>query len=239
MEKNNVSTYYDEYTERQIKAGISERHQRIHNKLLKFGLKPDSKVLEIGCGVGTQTKLIAEFVTKGSIVSVDISPKSIEAAKDRLRDYSNIEFFVADIALYDINVGYKFDLIVLPDVIEHIPIKDHFIIFKKFNTLLKKEGVILINIPNPYYLAWTHIHNKEALQVIDQPIYTNELVNNIYPNGFYIHFLKIYEIWTNNGDYQVIVLKKQENAIDFSPIEKEITLFDKVIFKLKLIFGIK
>jgi ubiquinone/menaquinone biosynthesis C-methylase UbiE len=222
-----------------LELGISKRNLKIQNYSIKFGLKPNDNVLEIGCGIGTQTKLLADFVKYGKITSVDISPKSIEIAKVHLKDYNQISFIAGDIANIEINENEIYDVIILPDVLEHIPIKDHQIIFKKFRKLLKKDGSIIINIPNPYYLKWCHINNKEALQIIDQPIYTNELIPNIYPNGFYISYLETYEVWVNNGDYQIIVLKKQENAINFSNIEQKVRLIDKIVYKLKLILNLK
>ena len=70
-------------------------------------------------------------------------------------------------------------------------------------------------------------NKKELLQIIDQPIYTSELVKSVYPNGLYIDELRTYSIWVKDCDYQYIVLRKNgwqdfsiENASKPSLIER-------------------
>src|SRR5687767_3324590 len=75
-----VSTYYDKLwaeLETQNKAGVNIRHLTILKNLKREGLGRNSKVLEIGCGIGTLTKLIAKNLGNGKIVGVDISPETI------------------------------------------------------------------------------------------------------------------------------------------------------------------
>lgn len=201
-----IAKWYDKFSKTQENEGINLRNKKIQEWLIKFGLKEDSKVLEIGCGIGTQTELLAEYLNeKGSILSNDLSEKSIELAKKRLRSYDNVSFLSGDIVKQ--NIEGKFDIILLPDVLEHIPIVDHNLLFKKIRHLIKPEGFILIHIPNPNYLQWCHENTPEMLQIIDQPIHTSILVENIYPNDLYIDYLETYSIWIDNNDYQIIRLK--------------------------------
>lgn len=87
MQKNDSSKntektkeYYNEYSTRQKKIGVNERHHSILKKLKKTGLKPSDSVLEIGCGIGTFTGLLSKYINKGNVLAVDLSPKSIEIA---------------------------------------------------------------------------------------------------------------------------------------------------------------
>ncbi len=81
MESIDASGFYDEYVGRQTDVGINARHRAILGWLRRSGLRPDHRLLEIGCGVGTLTELLAEALEpRGSVVGVDFSPKSIEAA---------------------------------------------------------------------------------------------------------------------------------------------------------------
>ena len=98
---------------------MNERHRRIMDWLTKAGLGATSRVLEIGCGVGTQTELIAGVVTGGHVMANDISPKSVESARQRTAHLRNVDFLVGDIV--ELRVDGSFDFIVLPDVLEHIP----------------------------------------------------------------------------------------------------------------------
>jgi trans-aconitate 2-methyltransferase len=236
MNDSKVSDFYDDFSEKQINTGVSTRNIKIHEFAIKFGLKKTDNVLEIGCGIGTQTGLLAEY-TKGfgKVTAIDISSKSVDYAKKQLKNFNNIDFLIGDIVQMKLDINNKFDVVILPDVIEHIPIEVHGKLFSILRSLIKDNGFVLIHIPNPNYLNWCHEHTKELLQIIDQPIYTDLLCSNVYPNDFYIHYLKTYEIWTNNCDYQVIVLKPKSTASNFSFKPIQATLKDRLIAKLKKI----
>lgn len=54
-----------------------------------------AKILEIGCGTGNYTALLRRKFKEAKIKALDISPKMIEVAKDKLRG-ENIGFLIAD-----------------------------------------------------------------------------------------------------------------------------------------------
>ena len=225
-----VADWYDEFTVRQIKMGINARNKRIQQWLERFGLKKSDRVLEIGCGIGTQTQLLAEYLDSDTqITALDISPKSIKVAKDRYKNYSGIKWIAADFVAHD--MSEKFDVILMPDVVEHIPVDQHRQLFKNVRKALKKEGFVLIHIPQPYYQEWCLENRPELMQVIDQPIYTDVLAQNVYSNDMYIRHLETYTIWQEQGDYQAIILKPYRNDITYS--EPPPTLMKKVQGKTK------
>lgn len=210
-----VQKFYDEWTTKQLKSGINHRHLRIFDWLKQFGLKKDHRVLEIGSGIGTVTTLILRNLSKsGSLVGLDISPKSIKLAKNALKKCQNVELHVGTIETVRINE--KFDIIVLPDVIEHIPIKDHKILFKKVDGLLKDTGFVLIHMPDPDYLQWCITNQSASLQIIDQPIFTEILLDSLRNTDLKIFYMESYSIFTLSPDYQVIVLKKK-CQLDYQP----------------------
>lgn len=232
--KNKIESYYDDFANAQVTIGINARNLEIQRWTEKFGLKKSDKVLEIGCGIGTQSELIAKFLTEGNLTSIDISSVSIDIAKDKLKEYSQIEFFVGDIVNMNFTPPNKFDMIILPDVIEHIPLESHKKLFEKLRSVLKPSGIILIHIPNPNYLQYVHENEPHLLQVLDQPIYTDILCENIYPNDLYIHYLETYSIWVDNCDYQIIILKPRSSAKSYSVIStKEKSLISKIKNKIK------
>jgi SAM-dependent methyltransferase len=189
-----------------VAVGINDRHHAIIGWLKHFGLRPGHRVLEIGCGVGTLTHLLADALgPSGSILATDLSPKSIEAAKARLSTFSNIRFAAGDVL--DVEIDGVFDVIVLPDVIEHIAIDSHPQLFKRIASWLTPDGFVLLHYPNPLYLQWLHEHRPEVLQVIDQPVHADALLASCYAAGLYLDFLQTYPIWTREGDYIVAVLR--------------------------------
>lgn len=225
-----IERYYDEYVQRQLRIGINKRHHSILDKLKKSGLKSADNVLEIGCGIGTFTRLLIKEIKDGCVVAMDISGASIQYAKDN-NSQTNLQFIHADAAKHDFG-NDLFDVIVLPDVLEHIPVELHNELFAKLSLVLKKDGFIFIHIPNPYYLQWCHENKPHLLQVIDQPITTDVLLSNTYSNGLFLDELKTYSIWVRDNDYQYIVLKKN-NCQDFNKtIEYKPSFLDKVKYKI-------
>ncbi|MBC3538141.1 class I SAM-dependent methyltransferase [Rufibacter sediminis] len=202
-----VSDFYDDYTEQQFQKGIHIRHRTILKNLKEAGLKSDSKVLEVGCGIGTVTHLIAKATPQGKVLAVDISPKSIDMARRFNQQFNHVEFAVSDMT--DFNRPEKFDFVVLPDVIEHIPLEQHPNLFQVISRHLHKKSVVAINIPHPLYLTWVREHQPELLQVIDQPIHTDELLRNTYAAGLYLHKLDSYSLFSQAEDYQWILLKQR------------------------------
>ncbi len=234
MTNSKVADWYDKFSTQQVNTGINLRHKSIHEWCLKFGLKKTDNVLEIGCGIGTQSQLIAEYLTRGKLTINDISEKSVDIAKERLKKFNNINYSKGDIIGQPIID--KFDFIILPDVIEHIPLENHFKLFEKLNGLLKDDGTILIHIPFPNYLKWVHKNKPELLQVIDQPITTDILAKNCYSNGLYIDKLITYKIWIEKNDYQILKLKKNID-IDFSEYTIKPSIKNRAYRKLSLLMS--
>lgn len=76
------------------------------------------RVLELGCGIGTDT---LSFLKAGAQVdAVDISDESIRLASDRTSEYSKVRFFNADIE-YFIPGSWKYDLVYAFGVLHHTP----------------------------------------------------------------------------------------------------------------------
>lgn len=201
-----VKQYYDTFKEHQKKLGINIRHRTIFKNLKKIGLQQNSNVLEIGCGIGTVSHLILKFITKGSFVGLDISPESIKMAKEFNSFHKKSEFLVNDMSNFTHST--KFDFVIFPDVLEHIPVEQHAVIFETISKLTSPNGVVLINIPEPNYLDWMRKHQPQGLQIIDQSLSIQDLLNNSYPFGFKLFSMNAYSLHYNITDYISVVLKK-------------------------------
>ena len=64
-------------------------------------------ILEIGCGIGTFTHFIASKISTGKILAVDISPKSIDIARETYKNKSNMEFLVSDMSDFERNEKFR------------------------------------------------------------------------------------------------------------------------------------
>ncbi|MGJ3234420.1 SAM-dependent methyltransferase [Marivirga sp.] len=212
-----VEKFYDDFVQRQINNGVNHRHLSIQRILEEYGLNPNSKILEIGAGIGTQTELTALFLKRDSkIVANDISSKSIEVAKSRLEKFKNIHYVTGDII--DIDLEEKFNCILLPDVLEHIPFETHENLFKKLDNLLLDDGFMLIHIPDPNYLNWVRKNHPEQLQIIDQSLYPSWIHQCCKDTSLYISSFKAYSIYKIPEDYNFYILKKK--STDYSSNSK-------------------
>jgi SAM-dependent methyltransferase len=82
---------------------------------------PGARVLELGCGVGSQTITIAARNRQAQIVSVDVSSSSLAVAADRIgaAGLRNVEFVEADLYALPFDPA-TFDHVFVCFVLEHL-----------------------------------------------------------------------------------------------------------------------
>ena len=224
-----VADYYDDFIAKQLESGINDRIYHLYKMLLSFGLKPDSTILELGSGIGTMTFLLSKYVKKGKIEAVDLSPKSIEFAKQRIKD-SNISFVAGDVVYYRPS-NSDIDFVTLFDIIEHIPIEKHGDLFQNLSLVVNDKTKVLINIPSPASIEYDRKNNPEQLQIIDQALPLTLIVENIERNGLALTYFKTYSIWMEN-DYQFFVVEKKKEFKEV-PLSSKRNLFQKARKKLE------
>lgn len=224
MDNKQVSEFYDEFADHQANLGVNKRHHSIMRFLKAHGLKQDSAVLEIGAGIGTLTQLVAAHLVEGSITMNDISHRSVEFAKKALSSFSNIQYLAGDILEHDIKD--RFDAVIFPDVLEHIPLENHAEIFRRCDLMLNDTGSIYIHIPSPFYIDWLKVNNPGSMQIIDQAVFLEDFVKNISDTTLYIHFLHQYSLFVHGDDYRFLVLKKKREGT-FKPIHNPGVRFHK------------
>jgi ubiquinone/menaquinone biosynthesis C-methylase UbiE len=115
----------------------------IHNDSI---FSKDSLVLEAGCGVGAQTKIIATKNPDANFISVDLSEDSIREAKKMIRSSGihNVKLMQADIY----NLPFQdetFDSVIICFVLEHLrnpvqALKETKRVLKKGGTMIAVEG---------------------------------------------------------------------------------------------------
>lgn len=92
-----------------------------HNFLLKQLPFRYKNVLDIGCGTGEFSRLLAKRADK--VVAIDLSPNMIKVAKHHSRQDTNIDFQVADILKWEFPTE-QFDAIASIATVHHLPIED-------------------------------------------------------------------------------------------------------------------
>jgi ubiquinone/menaquinone biosynthesis C-methylase UbiE len=109
----------------------------------------DCLILDLACGTGYTTLILAEANPGAKIIAVDISPLSLEIAEKRLHyhGFSNVEYQV--LALENLNqLGVQFDYINASDILYLLP--DIPFALKQLGTVLKPQGTIRSNLHSYY-----------------------------------------------------------------------------------------
>lgn len=113
-------------------------------KLIGRFVPKGSKVLEVGCGNGLVTRILAKRAR--SVLALDLSSVAIENARKYVKR-SNCTFRVANI-ICD-NVAGIYDIIMLADVIEHIENHNRRWLLHQLELNLAFDGLLILCWPNP------------------------------------------------------------------------------------------
>ncbi len=128
----------------------------VAHKILAL-VPPGSRVLEIGCSSGSQTRLLKN--TLGcSVIGIEIDAAAAEDAREFCT-----QLIIGDIEnlnLTDELGNQPFDVIILSDVLEHL--KHPADALMKIRPLLSKSGILLASIPNIAHAAicWELAHGR-------------------------------------------------------------------------------
>jgi len=82
------------------RAGRGEDMERGHRPvgeqaIALMQLPPDARVLDVGCGSGWATRLMAQQAPQGKVIGIDISDEMIQVAAEASQDFLNVEFKLA------------------------------------------------------------------------------------------------------------------------------------------------
>ena len=112
----------------------------------------DMSILEIGCGEGGNMKPFLDMGCK--VVGIDLNEGQIENAKVYFAEHpnaNNLQLILRDIYKMKPNELGEFDLIIMRDVIEHIPNQEKFMGYVK--QFLKPTGKFFLGFP-PWYMPF-------------------------------------------------------------------------------------
>ena len=115
------------------------RHTRYH-EFFTARIQAKERVLDIGCGIGAVARDIAEEAG-AHVVGIDLSPANIARARQSYA-HPRVDYRVGD-ALHDLPAD-RFDVVVLSNVLEHLPKRTTFLRQVKKSTQLTRT---LIRVP--------------------------------------------------------------------------------------------
>jgi ubiquinone/menaquinone biosynthesis C-methylase UbiE len=150
---------------RWAEAGEGEKMERHHlditGKTIRFmDLRPGDRVLDLGCGSGWATRLLARLVADGpegfgQVVGVDVSDEMIRQARAESKDFENILYVWGSAQQIPWEENF-FDKMLSVESFYYYPDQERVLV-ELFRVMAPRGRIfILINLykDNPYSLQW-------------------------------------------------------------------------------------
>ena len=173
-----------------------ERIQPTIDLVSKIDFDSPSKIIDIGCGPGNSTHILAQRWPKSQITGVDNSQAMIDKASS---DFPNQDWILLDAGTDEIKD--KYDIVFSNATIQWIP--NHNDLLKKFKNILTDKGIIAIQLPSffdmPLGQSIARISKENRWSAVTESV--NDLFT-IHDYSEYYNILsklfKTIEIWDSN-----------------------------------------
>ncbi len=120
----------------------NERTQPAIDLVNRIRLENPQKIIDIGCGPGNSTEILANRFKDAYIIGVDNSEDMIAKAK---KNYPSLNFSICDVSGDLAELDQDFDIVFSNACIQWIPV--HRCLLKNLLGLLKQDGILAIQIP--------------------------------------------------------------------------------------------
>ena len=177
-------------------------------------VKEHTAILEIGCGQGGN---LVPFVEKGcDCIGIDICQEKLAMGQrffKNLPDSNKVELIYANIFDIDPNNFNKFDIIVLRDVIEHLP--NQALAIQLMKSLLKEDGIVFFAFP-PWRMPF-----GGHQQILKNKFLSRLPFFHILPNAVYRWILKLGKTEKKSIDELMITKQTGISIARFRKIVKQ------------------
>lgn len=181
-----------------------------------YPFRGNEAILDIGCGSGAISSLLASEVKKGSVKGIDISGALIELAQTKYKaTHNNLHFEKKDVR--EIQYVNSYDLVTSFSVLHWVPEQKD--VLMNLGRALKTDGVLWIQIPLGLPSALTHALQK----VTSQEKWRSYFLSFQTPWKFY-----------SPAEYQDLLSDVKLKPISMTIITKEDTYDSSDKFKLFL-----
>ncbi len=187
-----VKRIYDTYGEYFARLEENNPNRKKLTEILysMMGDVKGKKILDAGCGIGNDCKMLSEYGAK--VVGIDVSQKMTELAKKRCENY-NIEFYLKDMEKTEFP-NEEFDIIVSAfSILYKENLND---VLKEFKRISKRNGELYIAVSHPirkmikytnnYFETGKHWQSHGEMRLFNYYRTMEEYVNSLASEGFSI-----------------------------------------------------
>ncbi len=176
----------------------------------KIGLKPGSRVLDVGCGWGSFAQFAAERYG-AEVVGVTVSKEQAALARERTKGLP-VTIEVCDYR----DITGTFDAIVSLGMFEHVGYKNYRVYMETMNAALEEDGLFLLHTIGGNRSVYT------TDPWIEKYIFPGGMIPSIRQVGDAIEDLFVMEDWHNFGpDYDATLMAWFSNFDRNWPLLKE------------------
>jgi arsenite methyltransferase len=183
MKERNPEDLLREEFNRWAEAGRGEEMERHHLDITEktvrmMGLRPGERVLDLGCGAGWATRILARLVGEGpegfgQVVGIDISDQMVRRARSASREFDNVMFCVGSAQQIPWEENF-FDKVLSVESFYYYPDQERALA-ELFRVMAPRGWLyILINLyrDNPYSLRWVEelqvpVHARSEQEYLD------------------------------------------------------------------------
>ena len=124
---------------------IKTKRENILKELEHVSLKPGMRVLDAGCGTGAVTRILAEKVSPGCAVGVDLSPQRLQTARmlARRERVHNVCFVSSDLLAPGLRSGW-FDLAFCRCCFQYLPGDQGRMALRMLKGLVRSGGEVVV-----------------------------------------------------------------------------------------------
>lgn len=203
--ERSIEGFYDEFSTRFLRDLVegNERVARQRSLLTNAIPATAQTVLVIGFGSGEVAKHVAEIAEAAAVTAVDISGRSLAMAQ-ALFGHRRVSYRKLDVTRERLQGEY--DVIVFPDVYEHIPLEARPALHTELNRLLSPDGRIILTLPSPAHQEALR-QQGHGLQVVDETVTLADLMSLARDIRASVTYFNSISVWRTN-DYIHAVLER-------------------------------
>ncbi len=176
-----------------------------------------AKILVLGCGSGETAFYVASKVAPHAyVMAVDISSAAIRIANVLFR-HDRIEYRQADVT--EQTFGENWDVVILPDVYEHIPRDGRKTLHSRLDRLLATRGTLLLTVPSPAKQVSLRRSGK-GLQLVDETVTLadmNELAHAVHGTLTYFNLISV---WERNDYIHAAIQRGADESGPIDPVDR-------------------